>query len=66
MSKLEQIESHVAALSPEDLSRFREWFIAFDGDAWDRQIERDLKEGRLDALLEEANDDLKKGRTRAL
>lgn len=66
MSKLEQIESRVAALSPDELSQFREWFTAFDSDNWDRQIERDLKEGKLDVLLEEAMNELKDGRFRSL
>ena len=52
MSKLEAIEKKVSGLSPEELAKFRHWFAEFDAAAWDRQIERDAKAGKLDALDE--------------
>lgn len=63
---IEEIETAVTKLPPEDLSRFRAWFVEFDARAWDRQIEEDVAAGRLDALAEEALADLRDGRTRAL
>lgn len=54
MSKLEAIEKKVSGLSPEELAKFRYWFAEFDAAAWDRQIERDVKAGKLDALADEA------------
>jgi hypothetical protein len=33
-----------------------------DAAAWDRQIEEDVAAGRLDALADEALDDLREGR----
>jgi len=62
MSTLEQIENAVRGLSPEDLAAFRAWFAELDAAAWDRQIEEDVAAGRLDALAEEALDDLRQGR----
>jgi hypothetical protein len=53
-SKLEAIEKKVSALTPEELAEFRHWFAEFDAPAWDRQIERDVKAGKLDELAEEA------------
>lgn len=66
MSSVEEIERAVAELAPEDLQRFREWFAEFDAELWDRRIERDLGSGRLDALIEEAREEHRKGRTRPL
>lgn len=66
MSTIKDIERAVTDLSPEDLSRFRAWFLEFDARAWDRQIEADVAAGRLDALAEEALADLRAGRTREL
>lgn len=66
MSSIEEIELAVSELSAEDLRRFREWFAAFDEDLWDRQIERDLSSGRLDALVGEARTEHRSGRTRPL
>ena len=62
MSTVEQIESAVARLSREELSVFRSWFTEFDAEAWDRQFEKDVAAGRLDARGDEALRDLSKGR----
>ena len=63
---LHEIENAVAGLPPEELTRFRAWFIEFDAEAWDRQFEEDVRAGRLDALAEEALDDHRAGRTTEL
>ena len=54
MSKLEALEKRVSGLSAEELAEFRQWFAEFDAAAWDRQIERDVKAGKLDAFADEA------------
>jgi hypothetical protein len=66
MSSVEEIEQAVSELTPDDLRRFREWFAEFDAELWDRQIERDVAAGRLDALIEEARAEHRSGRTRPL
>lgn len=63
MSKLKALEERVSALSPEELAEFRRWFAEFDAAAWDRQIERDVKTGKLDALADEALRDHAAGKT---
>ena len=54
MSKREALERRVSALTAEELAEFRRWFAEFDAAAWDRQIERDVKAGKLDTLADEA------------
>ena len=54
MSKLEALEKRVSGLPAEELSEFRRWFAEFDAAAWDREIERDVKAVKLDALADEA------------
>jgi hypothetical protein len=54
MSKLATIEEKIRALSPEELAEFRHWFAEFDAATWDRQLERDVKAGKLDAVADEA------------
>lgn len=54
MSKVEALAKKVSGLSAEELLEFRRWFAEFDASAWDHQIERDVKGGRLDALADEA------------
>ena len=54
MSKIERIERDVQALAPDELAAFRKWFREFDAAAWDRQIEDDIRAGKLDALADTA------------
>ena len=62
MSTVQEIEAAVSNLSPSELSAFRAWFSDFDAGAWDKQLEEDVRAGRLDALAEEALNDLRSGR----
>jgi hypothetical protein len=63
---LHDLENAVAGLPPDELAKFRAWFIEFDAAAWDLQIEEDIQAGRLDALAEQALEDLRTGRTTEL
>ena len=54
MSRLEALETEVSQLSAEELKRFREWFLEFDAEGWDRQIEADVEAGKLDKLADRA------------
>ena len=54
MTKVEALEREVEKLTPEELAAFRGWFVEHDWQAWDRQIERDAAEGRLDKFAAEA------------
>ncbi len=51
---LQQLEKSISELPPEQLSKFREWFLAFDANKWDQQLEGDVAAGRLDQLADEA------------
>jgi hypothetical protein len=66
MSTVKEIESAVRKLTPEELRLFRSWFQEFDAAAWDRQFADDVRSGRLDALADEALDDLRAGRCKDL
>ena len=54
MSRVDQIENQVKALSPEELAAFREWFAEFDAEIWDHRFAADVKAGKLDRLAERA------------
>ena len=49
MSRVEEIEKSVQALSPEELATFREWFARFDERAWDEKFERDASPRKMNA-----------------
>lgn len=66
MSEIEQLEERIAKLAPQDLAKFRAWFLEFDARVWDQQIEADAKAGKLDALIGEAVADYKAGKARDL
>lgn len=65
MTKLEN-EQSVAELSEAELKRFAAWFADFQWERWDRQLERDVEAGKLDALADKALADHRAGRTRPL
>jgi hypothetical protein len=54
MSKVENIEQEIKGLTPSELAAFRRWFLEFDAQIWDSQIEDDVRKGKLDKLAEEA------------
>src|SRR5262245_31399489 len=59
----EQLRAAVRSLPKRDLARFRKWLAKYDAANWDLQIERDVAEGRLDALAREARKDSRAGRS---
>lgn len=52
MSMVENIEQEVKDLTPSEFAAFRRWFIEFDALLWDRQIEEDVRSGKLDKLAD--------------
>ena len=63
MSRVEVIEQEVQKLSPEELKDFRDWFAQYDAEAWDKKLEQDVKEGKLDALAKQALSDHAEGKS---
>ncbi len=65
MSRVEKIEGQIRDLTPEELKVLRDWFIEFDHQLWDHQIEADEK-GKLRDLAERALQEHKGGRSTPL
>ena len=63
---LSEIEKQVAQLPVTELAEFREWFLQFDGDRWDEQIEKDVAKGKLDVFAQEALNEFRRGQTNPL
>ena len=66
MSRVEDAESLVAELTPAELADFRRWFTEFDAGIWDRQLDADVADGKLDRLAERALAAHSAGRTTKL
>lgn len=57
-----ELEAAVTQLPRPELDRFAQWFEEYLADAWDRQIESDIKNGRLDETGRRADADFDAGR----
>lgn len=66
MNEIEDLESRIIKLLPEDFAKFRSWFLEFDHRLWDDQISADFKAGKLDSLIDKAREELKHGKAREL
>lgn len=66
MSTVEQIESAILKLSPQELSHLAGWVLDLDEQRWDEQIERDIVVGKLDFLAQEALAKFETGNCRTL
>ena len=66
MSKLEQIETDILALSAKDLEALKQWFADLDYEHWDQQIEQDIANGRLEAFGQEALAEFQAGRCQTI
>ncbi|MBU7584584.1 MAG: hypothetical protein KAF91_17005 [Nostoc sp. TH1S01] len=54
MSNLEQIEAAILSLPSSEFEKLRLWFLDLDYERWDKQIEQDIEDGKLEALAQEA------------
>jgi hypothetical protein len=66
MLTLEQLETAILQLPPDDFNQLLEWFFDLDYQRWDRQLESDIAAGKLDSLAQEAIADFEAGRYRAI
>ncbi len=63
---VKEIESAISQLPPSEVAELAAWFEEYHAQLWDRQLEKELKAGRLDSLLEEAEQDFQSGRCDSL
>jgi hypothetical protein len=66
MTTVEEITAAIARLPADQVSRVRAWLADYAERQWDEQIERDERDGRLNALINRALEEHRAGRTRPL
>ena len=66
MSTVTEIESAIQQLPRDEFWRLTDRLIALREEEWDRQIEHDAKNGKLDPLWERAKADIEAGRAKPL
>lgn len=66
MSTVQEIETAILKLSLQERQKLTDWLLELDEQAWDEQIERDVKAGKLDALAQAALQDFAQGNCQPL
>ncbi len=54
MESIDKIKSAITHLPDEEFSSFVTWFQKFEEERWDKELEKDIAEGKLDNLADEA------------
>ena len=63
---IDELETAITQLSEEEMAKFVQWFDQYRADQWDRQIETDIRDGRLDEAGRRADADFESGRSTPL
>jgi len=66
MGTVTEIQQAITRLSPAEQRQLARWFEEALEDAWDAQIEEDIKAGRLNDLIAQAESDIAAGRVKPL
>ncbi len=66
MLTLEQIESAILQLPPNEYEKLIQWFADLDYQRWDEQLEKDIADGKLETFAQEAIAEFEAGNCRAI
>ena len=61
MSTITEIQQAIISLPKSNYAQLRRWLTEYDWEEWDRQIEADLDEGKLDFLVSHATEAKRQG-----
>ncbi len=66
MSTVQEIETAIQKLKPQEIHEVADWLQELREELWDKQIQADAQAGKLDKLMEEAKQDYLAGRCKPL
>lgn len=66
MSTLKQIEEAILTLPPDEFQQLMQWVSDLDYQRWDEQLEKDIADGKLEALAQETIAEFKAGHCRTI
>lgn len=66
MARIEEIKHAIEELTEDEFVQLRDWLIEKEWENWDKEIERDSEEGKLDFLIKEAQKKKVDGKLRVL
>ena len=61
-----EIKTKIAQLPEPDLAELAQWLEELQADAWDRQIERDVKAGRFESIFKRVDEQAEAGQCQPL
>ena len=60
-STISEIQQAIISLPKSDYAQLRHWLSEYDWEEWDRQIEADSDDGKLDFLVDQAAEAKRQG-----
>jgi len=66
MSNLEQTKAAILSLPSNEFEKLKQWFFDLDYERWDKQLEQDIAEGKLEAFAQEAISEFEAGHCREI
>ena len=66
MSTIAEIQQAIMSLPRSEYAQLRRWLQEYDWEEWDREIEADSEEGKLDFLAAEAAEAKRQGTLKEL
>ncbi|MGB3778892.1 MAG: hypothetical protein WA960_11090 [Tunicatimonas sp.] len=63
---VEEVKQAITRLPPQELTKLSGWLADYHAEVWDQQIASDLDAGRLDTILEEADQEYEAGKAKPL
>jgi hypothetical protein len=63
---LQELQAAVAGLPADQLDAFLHWLEEYRADAWDRQIEEDVRAGRFEAVIRRVDEAFEAGECKPL
>ncbi|MDG2991787.1 hypothetical protein L3556_12725 [Candidatus Synechococcus calcipolaris G9] len=66
MSNLDQIEAAILSLPSNEFEQLRLWFLDLDYKRWDKELEQDIEDGKLEAFAQEAIAEYESGHCREI
>lgn len=64
MRSVEEIEVEIAKLKSAEVRQVAKWLVEYEAELWDKQVEVDAADGKLDRYIEEALEEHRQGKTR--
>ena len=66
MGSIDEIKSAIAHLPEKEFNSLVDWFQKFEEERWDKELENDIAQGKLDNLADEALNEFGVGKSSEL